>query len=139
MSLRYEHTVSDISIVATLSLTGEFRTIQDILNALQINDEDITTVRVDTDGSSLILTPDEYRLAYPLTSTEIVCIDTSNLELTSITLDMTTGMSPTLTIVDGDPQILLHQVSETEPTPRGSGDSWYNPITKTLSIFTEDS
>lgn len=33
---------------------------------------------------------------------------------------------------------LVHIVSETEPTPRGRGDSWFNPATNELRIWTGD-
>ena len=137
----YDYQINGVDVSSSLTIQGQFRTVEEIYTALTLTSSDSVTIALNENtGPNWVYSYslDDFLTAHPFAAPEIVCVDIDDGTQTIVAIDVDSN-PPTLTIVDGDPQILFHQVSETEPTPRGSGDSWYNPITKTLSIFTEDS
>jgi len=98
-----------------------------------------TRIRSSQDIANIITTATGYTVS-PLhyAAPELTCADLDTIGGdTTVTImpDILTPSSVTTTIVDGDPPYLAH-VSATEPTNRGQGDMWFNPITGHLSVWT---
>ena len=136
--ISYSHDISGISVNADLVINGIFRTVADLINALQLSEDQdhpaFIRVFLQAGGNNDYTSLADFHAAYPETATEIVCVDTTNQTSTTITIEATPS-STTITTVDGDPPYLAN-VSTTEPTSRGVGDLWYNPTTGTLSVWT---
>lgn len=119
----YELSGFTASSSVTIQSDSPIRTVTDIKNVIHA-----------AGGTDLVLSPD---IVAATPQIVYVDVDDSDNDQT-ITVEVTDTSSYTVTVLDGDPPYLAN-VSDTEPTPRGVGDIWFNPSNGKLSVYTEDS